>query len=81
MINAFHKEDIKVCLDVVYNHSAENSSFKLIDADSYYKINKDGHFMNNSGCGNDLKCANPAYSELVADSIAYFAKFNYVNYK
>ncbi len=74
MINAFHREDIKVCMDVVYNHSAENASFKLIDADSYYKINKDGYFMNNSGCGNDLKCANLAYGELVADSIAYFAK-------
>ena len=74
MINAFHREDIKVCMDVVYNHSAKNASFKLIDADSYYKINKDGYFMNNSGCGNDLKCANSAYAELVLDSVAYFAK-------
>jgi len=73
MVSEFHAHGIKVCMDVVYNHSAYNASFKLIDKVSYYKINENGEHCNNCGCGNDLNCANEAYGNLVADSIAYFA--------
>lgn len=74
MIDEFHARGIKVCMDVVYNHSAYNASFKIIDRESYYKVHEDGSHCNNCGCGNDLNCANDDYGNLVADSIAYFAK-------
>lgn len=74
MINEFHKNGIKVCMDVVYNHSAENASFKLIDNKSYYKVDENGKYSDNSCCKNDLNCANIGMQNLIADSIAHFAK-------
>lgn len=74
MINEFHKCGIKVCMDMVYNHSANNASYRLIDGENYYKFDKLGNFLNHSGCGNDIKMTNPAVWSLVADSLAYFAR-------
>ena len=73
MINEFHKCGIKVCMDMVFNHSANNASLRLIDGENYYKFDELGNFLNHSGCGNDIKMTNPAVWSLVADSLAYFA--------
>lgn len=73
MINEFHKCGIKVCMDMVYNHSANNASLRLIDGENYYKFDELGNLLNHSCCGNDIKMTNPAVWSLVADSLAYFA--------
>ena len=84
MIKAFHDEDIKVCMDVVYNHTGEAGlkqdnikdarqfSFSLIDNQMYYK-QKNGVYNSNSGCGNDMNVANKETMEFIADSVAYWA--------
>lgn len=84
MIKAFHKENIKVCMDIVFNHTGEGGikdndpnkakqmSFALIDNAMYYK-QKDGKYNSNSGCGNDLNVAHNEVMDLVADSVAYWA--------
>lgn len=53
MVDAFHKNDLKVCLDVVYNHTGEGRifeknnndayllSYALIDNAHYYKLSND----------------------------------------
>ncbi len=73
MINEFHKCGIKVCMDMVYNHTANNASLRLIDGENYYKFDELGNFLNHSCCGNDVNMTNPAVWNLVADSLAYFA--------
>jgi len=85
MIDALHNEDIKVCMDVVYNHTGEGAtkdgnpdnakqlSYALIDNQMYYK-QKDGLYNSNSGCGNDTNTADGEVAELIADSIAFWAK-------
>ncbi len=85
MINEFHKNDIKVCMDMVYNHTGEAGlinnnpddaillSYALIDNASYYKTYSNGYYRSNSGCGNDFNISSPASMNLVADSIAFFA--------
>ena len=85
MIKEFHKNDLKVCMDVVYNHTGEaglvdndinkakQTSFSLIDNQMYYK-QKAGVYNSNSGCGNDTNTAQEEVMNLVADSVAFWAK-------
>ena len=84
MIKEFHKNDLKVCMDVVYNHTGEaglvnndvnqarQTSFSLIDNQMYYK-QKAGVYNLNSGCGNDMNVAQDEVMNMIADSVAYWA--------
>lgn len=85
MINAFHRVGIKVCLDMVYNHTGEGGlvngdiedanllSYALIDNSSYYKIDENGYYRSNSGCGNDFNISNEGAYNIVVDSLAFWA--------
>jgi glycogen operon protein len=81
LIDAFHAAGIEVILDVVYNHTTEgnqfgpNYSFRGIDNSTYYLLNPSDYsdFINDSGCGNDLRTAHPAVRQLVTDSLRYWA--------
>ncbi len=84
MINALHKEDIKVCLDVVYNHTGEARiynnnkedvnlfSYALIDNREYYKSSDDGFYADYSGCHNDSNTAGEGFKNLIVDSLEYW---------
>lgn len=85
MIKEFHNNNLKVCMDVVYNHTGEAGlvdndinkarqfGFSLIDNQMYYK-QKEGKYNSNSGCGNDMNVAQDEVMNLVADSVAFWAK-------
>jgi len=81
LVEALHAADIEVILDVVYNHTTEgdrqgpNYSFRGIDNSTYYLLNPDNFsiFINDSGCGNDLRTAHPAVRQLITDSLRYWA--------
>lgn len=81
LVDAFHAADIEVVLDVVYNHTTEgnqlgpNYSFRGIDNSTYYLLNPSNYseFINDSGCGNDLRTAHPAVRQLITDSLRYWA--------
>lgn len=100
MVSEFHKNGLKVCLDVVYNHTGEARihyhnnddaslmSYALIDNSSYYKLThnscEDGcatvdkpqkkYYRQNSGCHNDTNSTNEGFYNLVADSVAFWAR-------
>ncbi|GBF23229.1 glycogen debranching enzyme [Candidatus Gastranaerophilus sp. (ex Termes propinquus)] len=86
MIKAFHEQDIKVCMDVVYNHDGEAGHMCNVDAyvkyfshtpiadSSYHRIKKDGHYRDNTGCGCDFNVVSEAGQNIVADAIAFFAR-------
>lgn len=86
MIDEFHKNDIKVCLDMVYNHTGEAGlinnnpddavllSYALVDNASYYKTYSNGYYRSNSGCGNDFNVSNDGAWELIVDSLVFWAK-------
>ena len=76
MVKAFHKEDIAVIMDVVYNHLSEYEigNLKQIDKDYYFRLDDKGNFIAESYCGNDLKTEAPMMRRLIIDSILYWMK-------
>ena len=83
MIDAFHKNDLKVCLDVVYNHTGEGKtygdnddanlfSYALIDNKNYYKLAQNAHYTNHSGCGNDLNTLTSISTDLIIESLSFW---------
>ena len=86
MVDEFHKNDIKICLDMVYNHTGEGGlinnnpndamllSYALIDNSTYYKTYHNGYYRSNSGCGNDFNISSEAALDLVIDSLAFWVK-------
>jgi isoamylase len=81
LVVAFHAAGIEVILDVAYNHTTEgnqlgpNYSYRGIDNSTYYLLNPSNYseFINDSGCGNDLRTAHPAVRQLITDSLRYWA--------
>ncbi len=76
MVKAFHKEGIAVMMDVVYNHLSEyeTGNLKEIDKDYYFRFDENGHFISQSGTGNDLKTERPMMRRMIVESILYWMK-------
>jgi glycogen operon protein len=79
MVKAFHAAGLEVWLDVVFNHTCEGDqqgptySYRGIDNASYYLLTPDRRFyLNDTGCGNTLRCANVAVRSLVQNSLEYY---------
>ncbi len=81
MVDRFHDAGLEVILDVVYNHTCEGNHlgpllcYRGIDNASYYRlISGDKRFyVNDTGCGNTLNFRHPRVSQLVMDSLRYWA--------
>ncbi|OHD07690.1 MAG: hypothetical protein A2086_01625 [Spirochaetes bacterium GWD1_27_9] len=67
MVNEFHKNGIRVVMDVVYNHTYGDEMFKDITT-KYF----DG--LNLSGCGNSIDTGKPMVSRFIRDSLEYWMK-------
>ncbi|MHB8422285.1 MAG: glycogen debranching protein [Leptospirales bacterium] len=76
MVDALHAAGIEVILDVVFNHTAEGDQggpkyhLKLIDNSTYYMVSPvTGDYLDFSGTGNSLHCANRAVRRMILDSM------------
>ncbi len=78
MVKQFHQNGIEVILDVVYNHTSEGNengptlSFRGLDNSIYYILDKQGRYLNFSGCGNTLRCNHPLVRDLIIESLVYW---------
>jgi pullulanase/glycogen debranching enzyme len=74
MVKAFHKEGIAVIMDVVYNHLSEYElgNLKEIDKEYYFRLDTNGNYIAESGCGNDLKTERPMVRRMIIESILYW---------
>lgn len=61
MVEALHANDIRVVMDVVYNHTyvTEGSNFNNIVPGYYYRSDDAGKFTNGSGTGNEVASERP----------------------
>ena len=74
MVQALHKNGIRVIMDVVYNHTfnTEESNFQKIVPDYYYRMNGAG-YSNASGCGNETASERAMVRKYIVDSVVYWA--------
>ncbi len=74
MVQALHKKEIGVIMDVVYNHTAsiEDGPFNKIVPNYFYRMNDKGQFTNGSGCGNEVASEYPMVRKYIKDSLKYW---------
>lgn len=74
MVQSLHKNDIRVIMDVVYNHTFSNdSNLNRIVPGYYYRMNDNGTFSNASGCGNETASERAMMRKYIVDSVVYWA--------
>ncbi|TCN24519.1 type I pullulanase [Mesobacillus foraminis] len=76
MIQTIHENDIRVMMDVVYNHmfSAFESNFHKLVPGYYYRYNDDGTLSNGTGVGNDTASEHKMMRKFIIDSVTYWAR-------
>ena len=74
MVKDFHKADIAVIMDVVYNHVSQYdyNPFKQIDKFYYFRLDQNGDYTSVSGCGNDFKTERIMARRMIIESIKYW---------
>ncbi|HWT73957.1 MAG TPA: type I pullulanase [Mobilitalea sp.] len=75
MVQFLHSNDIRVIMDVVYNHTASSTDSNLnkVVPGYYYRMNADGSFSNASGCGNETASERAMMRKYIIDSVVYWA--------
>ncbi len=78
MVKLLHRAGISVLLDVVYNHTAEQSvdgstlSWRGLDNRAYYRLDDRGRDIDVTGCGNTIDVRHPVVCRMVLDSLRYW---------
>lgn len=76
MIQAFHKNGIRVIMDAVYNHvyEMETSPFELVVPYYYFRRSHSGALSNGSFCGNDFDSSRLMARKFILDSTRLWMK-------
>jgi isoamylase len=80
-VKALHAAGIEVLLDVVYNHTCEQSgdqgatlSWRGLDNRGYYRLDDHGRDIDVTGCGNTVDTREPMVTRMVLDSLRYWVE-------
>jgi isoamylase len=85
MVKALHAAGIEVLLDVVYNHTCEQSftgpmlSWRGLDNRTYYRLDGRGEDIDVTGCGNTLDVREVATCRMILDSLRYWVTHYHVD--
>ena len=76
MVQALHKNGLRVILDVVYNHTSDidHSNFTQFAPGYFYRHNPDGSYSNATGCGNEVASEMPMVRKFMIESVVYWAR-------
>ncbi len=76
LVQTFHKNGLRVVMDVVYNHTAltENSNFNQLVPGYYYRQTKDNKFSNATACGNETASERPMMRKFILESMKYWVQ-------
>ena len=74
MVDKLHQNDIRLVVDVVYNHiyEYENSVLEKLVPHYYFRKRRNGLLANASGCGNDFASEKKMARKMILDSVSYF---------
>jgi glycogen operon protein len=81
-VEALHAAGIGVLLDLVFNHTGESDalgatlSLRGLDNLAYYRHAPDdpGLLVNDTGCGNTLRCDHPIVRAMILDTLRHFVR-------
>ena len=75
MVQNFHKNGIRVIMDVVYNHvySIPNSPFERTVPGYFFRKYADGKYANGSGCFSETASEQKMMRQFMVESIVYWA--------
>ncbi|HEY4391518.1 MAG TPA: type I pullulanase [Paenibacillus sp.] len=75
-IQALHDRDIRVIMDVVYNHVYDGYliNFTKLVPGYYLRYKEDRTFSNGSFCGNECASERTMMSKFIVDSVVYWAQ-------
>ena len=79
LVAACHDAGIEVLLDVVYNHTTEGNrhgptlSWRGVADSTYYHQNREGEYLDVSGCGNSIAANDPISTQLILESMRCWA--------
>lgn len=86
LVKALHRADLKVVLDVVFNHTAEGGldgptlSWRGLANSTYYLHKPEGEgYADFTGCGNTLNANHPVVSRMIQDSVKYWVEHMHVD--
>jgi len=86
MVKAFHRANIEIILDVVYNHTAEGGEsgptlcLKGLDNSLYYMLSPDrSKYADFTGTGNTLNANQSIVRRLIVDSLRYWVSEMHVD--
>lgn len=68
--------DIRVIMDVVYNHvsSVSKSSFTKTMPQYYFKVDENGTYIDQTGCNNTLDSSKGMVERYIINSVCFYAK-------
>lgn len=81
LVAAFHKNGLRLVMDVVYNHTgqSQNSNFNQLVPGYYYRHKKDGSFSDATACGNETASEMPMMRKFMLESLKYWVKEYHVD--
>ena len=76
LIQALHRNNIGVIMDVVYNHTyyTEKSAFNKIAPEYFYRWHNEDELANGSGVGNEIATEKDKVQEFIVESVLYWAR-------
>lgn len=76
MINALHKQGLRVVMDVVYNHvyGLYKQAFDKVVPGYYFKYDDNGNMVDDIGMGNAVASQRRMVRKYIVDSVKYWAK-------
>ncbi|WP_295667295.1 type I pullulanase [uncultured Mucilaginibacter sp.] len=76
MVQTLHQNELRVILDVVYNHTSDidHANFSQFAPGYFYRHNPDGTYSNATGCGNEVASEMPMTRKFIIESVVFWAK-------